>query len=180
MADDSTSDVDISNEQALTSSGHLVVENEKIPVKTDKLQQYQDKLAGIRQGLISGFGFGVSFFFSFFVFAVSFYVGGILVNHGKATFSEFLHGSTASIFGLLDQKSKIDSSVNSGMMLKNVKGEVEFQHVSFKYPTRPDIEVLRDVCLTIHSGKLAAIYYNQSRLWGRWDYFIFACLLHSF
>ncbi|XP_044500474.1 ABC transporter B family member 21-like [Mangifera indica] len=47
--------------------------------------------AGIKQGLISGLGFGISFFFFFSVYAVSFYVGGVLVDHGKATFSEFFN-----------------------------------------------------------------------------------------
>lgn len=49
--------------------------------------------AGIKQGLISGLGFGISFFFFFSVYAVSFYVGGVLVDHGKATFSEFFNVS---------------------------------------------------------------------------------------
>lgn len=62
--------------------------------------------------------------------------------------------SIASIFNLLDQKSKIDSSDNSGKKLRNVRGKVEFRHVSFKYPTRPDTHIFRDLCLTIHSGKV--------------------------
>ncbi|KAF5181514.1 Abc transporter b family protein, partial [Thalictrum thalictroides] len=62
--------------------------------------------------------------------------------------------STASIFGILDRKSKIDSSDDSGMTLDNVKGEIELRHVNFKYPTRPDIQIFRDLCLAIHSGKV--------------------------
>lgn len=44
--------------------------------------------AGIRQGLISGAGVGLSFFLLFSVYAFSFYVGARLVQDGKATFSE--------------------------------------------------------------------------------------------
>lgn len=62
--------------------------------------------------------------------------------------------SSDSVFGLLDPISKIDSSDNSGTTLDNVRGEVEFRQVSFKYPTRPDTHIFRDLCLTIHSGKV--------------------------
>ncbi|KAF2292301.1 hypothetical protein GH714_018734 [Hevea brasiliensis] len=43
---------------------------------------------GIRQGLISGIGFGVSVFLLFSVYATSFYAGAQLVKHGNTTFSD--------------------------------------------------------------------------------------------
>lgn len=62
--------------------------------------------------------------------------------------------SVASIFAILDRKSKIDSSNDEGMTLPIVKGEIEFQHVSFRYPTRPNVWILKDLCLSIPSGKV--------------------------
>lgn len=62
--------------------------------------------------------------------------------------------SAASIFDILDRKSKIDSSLDEGTTLENVKGDIEFQHVSFRYPTRPDVHIFQDLCLTIPSGKV--------------------------
>lgn len=62
--------------------------------------------------------------------------------------------SVASIFDILDQKSKIDPSDVSGLTLQDLKGEVEFHHVAFKYPIRPDVQIFRDLCLTIRSGKV--------------------------
>lgn len=62
--------------------------------------------------------------------------------------------SAASIFALLDQKSEIDSSNNSGLTLENVKGEIQFQNVYFRYPTRPDVQIFKDLCLSIDSGKV--------------------------
>lgn len=44
--------------------------------------------AGMRQGLISGIGFGVSFFLLFNVYATSFYAGAQLIESGKTTFSD--------------------------------------------------------------------------------------------
>lgn len=62
--------------------------------------------------------------------------------------------STASIFAILDRKSKIDSSIDKGTILENVRGSIEFEHVSFKYPTRPDVQIFKDFCLSIPSGKV--------------------------
>lgn len=62
--------------------------------------------------------------------------------------------AATSIFSILDRKSNIDPSNESGMTLESVKGEIQFQHVSFKYPTRPDIQIFRDLCLNIHIGKV--------------------------
>ncbi|XP_004297067.1 PREDICTED: ABC transporter B family member 11-like [Fragaria vesca subsp. vesca] len=138
---------------------------------------------GIRQGLVSGIGFGLSLFLQFSVFAVIFYIGGLLVAAGKTTFSAVFQvffavtmasfglaqssslapdvskgkGSAASIFAILDMKSKIDSSDNSGMTIENVKGEIEFHHVSFKYPSRPNVQIFNDLCLTITDGKTIAL-----------------------
>lgn len=44
--------------------------------------------SGIRQGLISGIGFGVSFFFLYNIYAITFYVGARLVDSGRTTFTQ--------------------------------------------------------------------------------------------
>lgn len=60
----------------------------------------------------------------------------------------------ASIYAILEQKSNIDPSDESGMMLQEVRGEIEFHHVTFRYPTRPDVLVFRDLSLTINAGEV--------------------------
>jgi ATP-binding cassette subfamily B (MDR/TAP) protein 1 len=62
--------------------------------------------------------------------------------------------SAASIFAILDQKSTIDTSDESGMTLEDVKGEIEFHNVAFKYPTRPDVHIFKKLSLTILSGQV--------------------------
>ncbi|MED6142738.1 ABC transporter B member 11 [Stylosanthes scabra] len=137
---------------------------------------------GIRRGIISGVGFGLSFFMMYCVYATSFYAGARLVDDGKATFSDVFRvffalsmaaigisqssslvpdstkakSAAASIFAILDGKSRIDPSDESGITYE-AKGEIELHHVSFKYPTRPDIQIFRDLNLTIHSGKTVAL-----------------------
>ncbi|PHT67004.1 ABC transporter B family member 11 [Capsicum annuum] len=139
--------------------------------------------AGIKEGLLSSAGFGFSMFCWYYAYAVSFYASARLIESGKVTFAEVLRvfygliitvttisrsiglapdftkakTGASSIFALLDRKSKIDSSDNSGMTLDNVKGNIEFQHISFNYPSRPEVQVLKDLCLAINSGQMVAL-----------------------
>ncbi|KAG9459966.1 hypothetical protein H6P81_004474 [Aristolochia fimbriata] len=137
----------------------------------------------MRLGLISGIGFGLSYFLLFCVYGTGFYAGARFVQDGKTTFPKVFRiffalamaaiaisqsssyapdaskaeAATASIFSILDRKSKIDPSDESGMILENVKGDIEFQNVSFRYPTRPEIQIFQDLCLAIKSGKTVAL-----------------------
>ncbi|XP_043690434.1 ABC transporter B family member 9-like [Telopea speciosissima] len=138
---------------------------------------------GVRLGVVSGTGFGFSFFALYCTNALCFYVGAILVQNGKATFAEVFRvffaltitamgisqssamgpdttkakDSAASIFDILDSKPKIDSSSDEGTTLPNVRGDIELKHVSFKYSTRPDVQIFRDLCLSIPSGMTVAL-----------------------
>lgn len=49
---------------------------------------------GVKQGLISGAGFGLSLTFVFFAYATSFYAGGRLVQAGRITFADVFRVST--------------------------------------------------------------------------------------
>lgn len=53
---------------------------------------------GIRQGLITGVGVGISFTFLFCVHATSFYAGARLVGAGETTFPSVFRVSTKSTF----------------------------------------------------------------------------------
>ncbi|KAM4075040.1 hypothetical protein ACB094_10G139900 [Castanea mollissima] len=152
------------------------------------MQLYEEKCegprkAGIKEGLISGIGFGTSSFLLFSVYATSFYAGAQLIKHGQTSFSAVFRvffaltmaalavtqsssfstdtqkakTASASIFAILDSKSKIDPSDESGTTLDNVKGEIELHHVSFKYPSRPDIQIFRDLSLVIPASKTVAL-----------------------
>lgn len=62
--------------------------------------------------------------------------------------------SITSIFDILHRKSMIDSSSDVGTMLAVVHGDIEFHHVSYRYATRPDVQIFKDLCLIIPSGKV--------------------------
>ncbi|GAB2252720.1 hypothetical protein Droror1_Dr00005567 [Drosera rotundifolia] len=152
---------------------------------TDLYDQKCDgpKKHGVRLGLVSGVGFGFSFLCLYCVNAFCFYIGAVLIRHHKASFGEVFkvffaltisaiglsqsssmaldsnkaRDSAASIFDIIDSKPKIDSSSEKGVTLESVKGDIEFEHVSFKYPTRPDIQIFKDLNLSIPSGKTVAL-----------------------
>lgn len=71
--------------------------------------------------------------------------------------------SAASIFEILDSEPEIDSNSEEGTTLASVRGDIEFQHVSFKYPTRPDIQIFKDLCLRMPSGKVLFTQPNRSK-----------------
>eukprot|EP00253_Pinus_taeda_P001520 PITA_01520 len=138
---------------------------------------------GVRQGIISGLGLGIANFLFYSVYALNFWVGSRMVENGETTFRTVfkaffaltmaalgvsqsigmapnianVKSSVNSIFKILDRNSKIDASDVSGTTLENVKGDIEFQHVSFKYPTRPDIQIFRDLSVIVNSGKTIAL-----------------------
>ncbi|KAJ7532162.1 hypothetical protein O6H91_14G074500 [Diphasiastrum complanatum] len=139
--------------------------------------------SGIRQGMISGSGFAISNFVIFACTALSFWYGGHLVEQHKTNFNKVFQvffaitmsamgvsqsaglapdiskvkAAANSVFKILNCKSKIDPADPSGAILPAVKGDIEFQHVSFKYPTRPDMQIFRDLCLFVHSGQTLAL-----------------------
>lgn len=60
----------------------------------------------------------------------------------------------ARVFAILDLKPGIADHPNA-IPLENVRGNVEFQHVTFAYETGN--EILRDISLTIPAGKMYAV-----------------------
>jgi ATP-binding cassette, subfamily B (MDR/TAP), member 1 len=62
--------------------------------------------------------------------------------------------SAASILAIIDRKSKIDSTSDEGVVLDKVDDNIDFKHITFKYPSRPDVQVLRDFTLAIPARKV--------------------------
>ncbi|TKW16227.1 hypothetical protein SEVIR_5G286300v4 [Setaria viridis] len=141
------------------------------------------KNQGVRTGMIAGLGFGISYLLLNLTYGLCFYVGAQFIHHDKSTFSAVFKvffalmlatfgisetsalasdskkakESTVSIFALLDRKSKIDSGSNEGLTLDEVKGDIDFRHVSFKYPSRPDVQIFSSFTLHIPTGKTVAL-----------------------
>ncbi|KAI3443715.1 hypothetical protein Pfo_000380 [Paulownia fortunei] len=91
---------------------------------------------------------------------VSFVLGG-LYSTGVALpeVKHFTEASVAasSIFDRIDRIPEIDGEDTKGLVLDKIRGELEFEHVEFKYPSRLDALVLKDFNLKIKAGKTVAL-----------------------
>lgn len=71
----------------------------------------------------------------------------------------FAAGQAAAykMFETINRKPLIDTSDTSGIVLEDVKGEIELKDVYFRYPARPDVQIFSGFSLVVPSGKTAAL-----------------------
>ncbi|AZZ35427.1 ABC transporter permease [Bdellovibrio sp. qaytius] len=62
-------------------------------------------------------------------------------------------GASQRIFEIIEREPAF---ADTGRTLPTVRGEVEFSHVRFSYPTRSDVEVLTDLSFKISAGQVIA------------------------
>ncbi|EXJ92736.1 ATP-binding cassette, subfamily B (MDR/TAP), member 1 [Capronia epimyces CBS 606.96] len=119
----------------------------------------------------------------FLAFALGFWYGGRLMGRGEygmfqffIVFSEIIFGaqSAGTVFSfagdmshaknaadalkkLYDRKPTIDPWSEDGESLTEVEGNIEFRDVHFRYPTRPEVSVLRGLNLTVKPGQYVAL-----------------------
>ncbi|XP_061185952.1 ATP-dependent translocase ABCB1-like isoform X2 [Saccostrea echinata] len=142
------------------------------------------KKTGIRKGLTVGFSMGLIYFIIFSVYGFGFWYGAKLVREdsdytpgnvlivffsimisafalGYATpplgkFSE-ARGAAYTVFQLIQQVPEIDSSSDDGLKPDGVTGNVVLRNVKFRYPARPEVQVLKGVSLEINRGETVAL-----------------------
>ncbi|MCA8829142.1 ABC transporter ATP-binding protein [Hymenobacter pini] len=82
-------------------------------------------------------------------------VGGLGEMYGKIQSSL---GASERILEILDEESEPvhQPRLNDAASLQ-VRGEIDYQHVQFRYPTRPDLAVLKDISFHINAGEKVAL-----------------------
>ncbi|KAK4415580.1 putative ABC transporter B family member 8 [Sesamum alatum] len=90
---------------------------------------------------------------------VSFVLGGLSLGAALPEVKYFTEASIAAsrIFDRIDRIPEIDGEGSKGLVLDKIRGELEFDHVRFTYPSRPDAVVLKDFNLKIEAGKTVAL-----------------------
>jgi len=122
---------------------------------------------------------------SFFVIALVFWYGSVLISRGEfGTFQFFVglmsttfsaiqagnvfsfvpdissaKGAGSDIIKLLDSMPEIDSESKDGKTVNAEKGRghIRFENVHFRYPTRPGVRVLRGLTLEVQPGTYIAL-----------------------
>ncbi|TMW61773.1 hypothetical protein Poli38472_010836 [Pythium oligandrum] len=158
----------------------LGMEN-SLTTKFDRLLEVPVR-KGRKEAQINGLSVGFSIFTFFAVYALAFWYGGILVERRSITFVELMRslmaimmssqsaGSAASFVGEIahaiksatsiisvrDRPLPIDSFDKDGDKPQHVQGKIEFNDITFRYPTRPNVTVLKHYNLTIEPGQTVA------------------------
>ena len=101
----------------------------------DRLMSVGDLTQFILYTLIVAFSFGA--------------LGGLYGDFMRAA------GAAERVFGLMDRVPTI--APKGGMQLPDLTGHVVFEGVDFRYPSRPDVQVLRSVDLEIRPGEIVAL-----------------------
>jgi ABC transporter fused permease/ATP-binding protein len=88
--------------------------------------------------------------FLLYLFVVSIGVGSL-----GSLWGDMMAGIGASqrIFEIIERQPAFP---DEGLTLSRVEGEVEFSGVRFSYPTRPDVDVLKDLSFVIKPGEVVA------------------------
>ncbi|KAG2316338.1 hypothetical protein Bca52824_019460 [Brassica carinata] len=85
--------------------------------------------------------------------------GGTTLGRGLSNLKYFSEAVVAGerIMEVILRVPDIDSDNLEGQTLEKIKGEVEFKHVKFMYPSRPETPIFDDFCLRVPSGKTMAL-----------------------
>lgn len=141
------------------------------------------QLHSLRRSQTSGLLYGLSQLFLYASEALILWYGAHLVHNGASTFSkvikvfvvlvitansvaetvslapEIIRGgeSIRSVFSILNRGTIIDPDDPESEIVESIRGEIEFRHVDFAYPARPDIPIFKDLNLRIRAGHSQAL-----------------------
>ncbi|KAK1522661.1 multidrug resistance protein 3 [Colletotrichum paranaense] len=172
-------------EEALGSTRIVTAYNAsaKLSRKYDDYLAGAQKL-GFRKGPVIGVQWSVEFFTIYCAYSLAWFYGVKLLNSGEISgggqiisvllavllgtnaasnvapgFGDFAKASAAAqgMFEVIDRKSEIDPLADTGERPDKCEGLVELRNISFAYPSRPSVQVLRDASLIFEAGKVTAL-----------------------
>ncbi|XP_043813018.1 ABC transporter B family member 13 isoform X2 [Manihot esculenta] len=155
---------------------------ERISIRFASELSKPNKQALLR-GHISGFGYGLTQLFAFGSYALGLWYASVLITHKDSNFGhimksfmvliitalaiaetlaltpDIVKGSQAlgSVFSVLHRRTAIDPNNLASKVVTDIKGDIEFRNVSFKYPARPDITIFELLNLKVPAGKSLAV-----------------------
>ncbi|KAE8653400.1 putative ABC transporter B family member 8 [Cucumis sativus] len=90
---------------------------------------------------------------------ISFILAGLSLGVALPDLKHLTEAKIAAsrIFKTIDRSPLIDGEDSKGLILNNLQPHIEFDHITFAYPSRPDSFVLKDFNLKLDPGKTLAL-----------------------
>ncbi|KAM7121162.1 ATP-binding cassette sub-family B member 5 [Molossus nigricans] len=173
-------------EEVLSSIRTVVAfgaQEKEIQRYTHNLKDAKD--VGIKKTIASKLSLGAVYFFMNGTYGLTFWYGTSLILSGEpgytigtvlAVFFSVIHssycigtaapnfenftiarGAAFNIFQVIDKKPTIGNFSTTGSKPESIEGTVEFKNVSFSYPSRPSVKILKGLNLKINSGETVAL-----------------------
>lgn len=85
-------------------------------------------------------------------------ISGIALGQAAPNLTTFGKGKAAgyNILSMIAKKPLVNRN-RDGSILCQVRGQIQLKNVAFSYPSRPDVQIFQNLCLTIPAGKSAAL-----------------------
>ncbi|KAI0827383.1 P-loop containing nucleoside triphosphate hydrolase protein [Trametes gibbosa] len=166
----------ISNVRAIRSMGFEDAFREKFDVAVDEALT-----TGVRGAFVEGCTYGVASALIYLAEALLFYVGAVLIANGTYSYLQMIQTLQLVVFSvsigsqLMAFTHRIAKSLRAtrdfhrllklstltdesrGILRPDIAGAVSFNNVSFSYPERPDVPVLKDLSVEIAENECVAI-----------------------
>ncbi|VAH62905.1 unnamed protein product [Triticum turgidum subsp. durum] len=111
--------------------------------------------ATVLEGIATGLGTGGIFSVFFCGYSLAFWA----IGTASPSISAIAEGQSAAyrLFEIMNKEPKIDITDTSGIVLDDIRGDVELNNVFFRYPARPEQLILNGLSLHVPSGTTMAI-----------------------
>ncbi|KAJ6585057.1 P-loop containing nucleoside triphosphate hydrolase protein [Mycena capillaripes] len=143
----------------------------------------QSEEAELKSAVVHGGGLAVFFFIIYNAYALAFSFGTTLINENRASAGVVINvfmailigsfslallapemqainhgrGAAAKLFETIDRVPDIDSANEGGLKPEKVVGEISLEGITFSYPSRPTVPVVKGLSLHFPAGKTAAL-----------------------
>ena len=67
------------------------------------------------------------------------------------------HSAASLIYQVIERKPEIDSLSDEGEKPLMLDGDIDFKGVQFNYPSRPDVDILKDITFSVKKGETVAL-----------------------
>ncbi|XP_029307520.1 ATP-dependent translocase ABCB1 [Cottoperca gobio] len=141
------------------------------------------KNMGIKKATSANFAMGFTFLMIYLSYALAFWYGSTLILSKEYTIGTVLtvffvvligafsvgqtspnfqtfasaRGAAYKVYAIIDHNPDIDSFSEAGFKPDSITGNIEFKKIHFSYPSRPDVQVLNDLSLSVKSGQSIAL-----------------------